>query len=192
MGLNEIMWQRAQRLLAPFQAVVFDLDGTLVALEVDWGEVLDEMMNFAVAELRRDFTTRDVWQMLRDTEGSDRKGLERILRRREIAGALRARTLPLADLLPLLGGRQVGVVSLNSRASCETALESADLTRYVDAIVAREDSKRLKPNPEPLLQCIKVLGSVPQASVFIGDRERDRITARRAGTHFVGSQELTP
>ncbi len=184
------MWERALKMLAPYETVLFDLDGTLVVLEVDWPRVRQEMEDFAAGSLGRDFRGMTVWQMLRATEGEERRGLEEILERREVEGALKARKQPLADLLPFLSSFKVGVVSLNSRVSCLTALERAGLTPYVAAIVGREDTEKPKPDPEPLLLCLRALGSTPGGSVFIGDRERDRLTARHAGTAFIGSTEF--
>ncbi len=184
------MWESALKLLARYQAVVFDLDGTLVVLKIDWTRAQQEMMDVAATKLGRDFKGRTVWEMLRLTKGQNRHILERTLRRLEVEGAQRAERLPLSDMLPNLKGRKVGLVTMNSRSSCITALEKWGLASLVNAIVAREDSKRLKPDPEPLLQCLRMLEAEPGTSVFIGDRERDRLTARRAGTAFIRAADL--
>ncbi len=110
--------------------------------------------------------------------------------RREMAGARKAERLPLAEVLPSLQDRGVGVVSLNSRASCMAALERTQLSEYVDVLVAREDSERMKPDPEPLLKCIALLEVEASEAVFVGDRERDRTTAREAGVKFIHAREI--
>lgn len=181
---------RAVERLAPFEAVLFDLDGTLLVLDVDWTRAHREMVAFA-AERGHTVRERSVWGILRETQGLEREGVERILRRHEEEGARRSARLPLADLLPLLPGTARGVVSLNARSACLTALERHGLTPYLQAIVAREDATRLKPDPEPLLRCLERLGRSPAAAVFVGDRERDRETAERGGTAFLHVDALT-
>lgn len=178
--------------LKPYRAIIFDLDGTLVVLRMDWMEVQREMLGVAKKRFGEDLSGKSVWQMLRSSKGQVREALEDTLRHREIEGARAAERLPVADLLPALTDRGVGVVSLNSRESCIVALESTGLALHVNVIVAREDSERLKPDPEPLLKCIELLGARISEAVFIGDRERDRITAKRAGVQFIHTRDIRP
>ncbi len=177
-------------MLSGFQAVVFDLDGTLVVLGMDWEQTRKEMAATAITSFGEDLSEMTVWQMLRSVGGPERGILEGVLRRREIEGAYAAEKLPLADLLPSLRDQSVGVVSLNSRECCRVALESTGLRGYVDALVAREDSEKLKPDPEPLLKCIALLQANVSEAVFIGDRERDRLTARRARVAFINAHKF--
>lgn len=178
--------------LKPYRAVVFDLDRTLVVLKIDWTEVQREMVAVAQKRLEEAPSDMTVWQMLRTSKGLVREELEGALRRREIEGARGAERLPVADLLPELHDRGVGVVSMNSRESCMIALERTGIAQHIDVVVAREDSERLKPDPEPLLKCIALLGAHVSEAVFIGDRERDRITAERAGVQFINERDLHP
>ncbi|MFQ5837784.1 MAG: HAD family hydrolase [Thermoplasmata archaeon] len=184
------MWQRALELLTAYRAVVFDLDGTVLMLKVDWRAAQREMADLASASTGRDFAGMSVWEILRSTKGHTREALEALLRKREVEGAEEAEKKALADLFILLKGFKRGIVSMNSKASCEIALQRAGIRQYVDVLVAREDTERLKPDPEPLLRCIQLLGHAPGDSVFIGDRERDRITAVRAGTDFYSPEDL--
>ncbi len=140
----------------------------------------------------RDLRDQSVWEILRRARGVEREELESILRGHEEEGARRATRLPLADLLPLLRDTPRGVVSLNARSACVLALERHGLTAHIQAVVAREDAARMKPDPEPLLRCLDRLGGSPPASVFVGDRGRDRVTAERAGTAFLRADELGP
>lgn len=184
------MWKKALKLLSPYEAIIFDLDGTLVRLQVDWSAAQREMAEAALKKAGRNFDGMTVWAMLRASEGELREALESVLRTREIEGARRAVRLPLADLLNRLDSRQLGIVSLNSRESCQIALKKTGLEGLFHVLVAREDCQRMKPDPEPLLRCVEMLGSGPERSVFIGDRGRDRLTAERAGTAFLSPSEL--
>lgn len=177
--------------LRAYRAAVFDLDGTLVRLDVDWAAVQRAMAGHASERLGRDFRGASVWEMLRDTEGSARDALEGILRRHELQGARTATRLPGAGLLSGLDG-PVGVVTLNAREAARQALERTRLADRVDVLVAREDAGRLKPDPLPLQICLEGLGVPVSEAVFVGDRERDRVTAQRAGVAFLLIHDLLP
>ena len=181
--------ERAVESLRPYAPVVFDLDGTLVHLQVDWRKAQAALGRIA-RRFGRDPASRTVWEMLRESSGREAAALGAALERFEIDGGARARPLPLADVLPHLTGKEVGIVTLNCHASAEEALRVTGLTRYVGTIVARGDTARLKPDPEPLLLCIKRLGGEPEGAVFVGDRERDQETAEAAKTAYFRVDEL--
>ncbi len=176
-------------MLRPYAPVVFDLDGTLVRLEVDWRKA-QAALGRIVRRFGRDPAGRTVWEMLREASGREAADLGAALGRFEIDGGARARPLPLAGVLPHLTNKEVGVVTLNCHASAEEALRVTGVTRYVGTIVAREDTAHLKPDPEPLLLCIKRLGGEAESAVFVGDRERDQETAEASGTAYFRVDEL--
>jgi len=165
-----------------YEAVVYDLDGTLARLRVDWGAVRDEV----AGKLRArgvETATASLWELF---ETADREPLERIVEEtiaeHERDGARRSDRLPTADELP----REcpVGVCSLNCEAACRIALEIHGLDSYVDVIVGRDTVATQKPDPEPLLYAIRGLDALPAATLFVGDSKRDADTADRAGVDF--------
>ncbi|WP_410767052.1 HAD family hydrolase [Haloferax sp. DFSO60] len=168
---------------ADFEAIVYDLDGTLVDLRVDWNETAND----AVAVLRDhgiDASSMDLWQMLdvADEEGV-RDEIEAVLARHERAGARDSARLPLADYLPD-DDVPSGVCSLNCEASCLVALDVHDLDDHVDAVVGRDSVPTRKPDPEPLLTTLTRMDVAPESAVFVGDSHRDKVTADRAGIAF--------
>ncbi|MEE9163262.1 MAG: HAD-IA family hydrolase [Thermoplasmata archaeon] len=187
--MKGVQLERALGLLRPYAPVVFDLDGTLVRLQVDWGKARAALGRIA-GRFGRDLAGRTVWEMLREASGREAAALDQALRNYEIEGGARAVRLPIADVLPHLGEGAVGVVTLNCHACAEEALRSTGLSAFIGAIVARGDTTRLKPDPEPLLVCIQELGGEPGNAVFVGDRERDRETAEAAGTAFLAVHDL--
>lgn len=187
--MKEAQLERAVELLRPYTPVVFDLDGTLVRLQVDWREA-QAVLGRIARRFGRDPAGRTVWEMLREASGREAAALGAALEPLEIDGGMRAQPLPLADILPHWTREEVGIVTLNCHACAEEALRVNGLTRHVGAIVAREDTTRLKPDPEPLLLCIKRLGGKPEGAVFVGDRDRDRETAEASGTAYFGVEEL--
>jgi len=171
-----------------YEAVVYDLDGTLVELDVDWGAVRE-----AVAErLRNDGVVvgdRSLWELLAETEelgASDT--VEDTIAEHERAGARASTRLGTADRLP--HSIPVGVCSLNCEAACRIALELHELDGFVDAVVGRDSADTHKPDPGPLLATIAALGVEPGETLFVGDSPRDRKTAKRAGVDFKYVSEL--
>ena len=47
-----------------------------------------------------------------------------------------------------------------------------------------EDTTLHKPNPEPLLLCLKRLGVAPEHAIYIGDMPSDCLAAKRSGMDF--------
>ncbi|GAB6861535.1 HAD family hydrolase [Haloplanus litoreus] len=165
-----------------YGAVVYDLDGTLVRLAVNWKAAATEATAaFAEAGVDAD---ADLWSLLETApEYGLADELESILAAHERRGAERAIRLPLADRLPHRG-RSVGVCSLNAEAACRLALERHDLLSHVGAVVGRDSVATHKPDPEPLLTTVDRIGADPSETVFVGDSERDALTAERAGVAF--------
>jgi phosphoglycolate phosphatase len=166
-----------------YDAVVYDLDNTLVHLPVDWAAV-----ERAVAEVLREHgvdppDAEDVWPILDRAQAAGvAETVETLISEHERAGAREAQRLPTADLLP--HDVPVGVCSLNCEAACHIALERHDLDGYVQSVVGRDSGPWKKPDPEPLLAALDPLGVGPERAVFVGDSESDEVTAENAGTAF--------
>ena len=166
-----------------FDGVVYDLDGTLVRLDVDWNAVARDCST-RFAEYGVDATGYDLWAMLDlATEHDLREEIETVIAGHERDGARTSTRLPLADRL-LTHDIPVGVCSLNSESSVRLALETHGLSAGVDAVVGRDSLSTRKPDPEPLLTTLRSLGVDPSTAVFVGDSPRDQTTAERAGVAY--------
>lgn len=177
-----------------YQAVIYDLDGTLVRLQVDWEQVRDDV----AAKFRargHDVGDASLWDLLERAEqrqeGSSQDGpgvgqlaraVEETIADHERQGARRSDRLATASELPL--DVLVGVCSLNCEAACRIALELHGLDRSVDVIVGRDSLDTHKPDPAPLLHITDALSVSPEETLFIGDSESDAVAAERAGIAF--------
>ena len=165
------------------EAIVYDLDGTLVELLVDWDAVATAAID-VFADVGVDVSGTDLWGMLdRAPDEGVADDLEALIASYERDGARISERLPAADVLPEID-IPVGVCSLNCEQACRIALETHDLTTYVDAVVGRDSVATRKPDPEPLLATVRALSARPNRTLFVGDSERDELTAERAGTAF--------
>jgi phosphoglycolate phosphatase len=167
---------------AEYDAVVYDLDGTLVRLAVDWPATHRDV----VTRLREEGIPVDdesLWELL-DRAHSEGFApvVEEVITAHERRGARDAKRLPTAGDLP----REVpvGVCSLNAESACRLALERHGLADHVEAVVGRDTVGTYKPDPEPLLAAVRDLSATPGRTLFVGDSERDARTAERAGVPF--------
>ncbi len=163
-----------------YGTVVFDLDGTLVRLDVDWVEVAT-----AVADALDDRGVdppEELWSML---EAADRSGhrdaVEAVIAGFEREGARRSERLPAADTVP---DGPVGVCSLNCEDACHIALGEHAIDG-IGAVVGRDTVATEKPHPEPLLETVRRLDGEPTGTLFVGDSDRDERAAERAGTDYL-------
>jgi phosphoglycolate phosphatase len=169
-------------------AVVYDLDGTLVDLAVDWSVVTRDVAA-ALREHDVEPDTASLWGMLELSETTGhREIVEETISEYEREGARRSRRLTLADGLP--HDVPVGVCSLNAETACRLALEVHEIAHAVGPVVGRDTVGSEKPDPEGLLTVVAELAADPGATVFVGDSERDAETARRAGVEFAWASEF--
>lgn len=181
-----VAYSRSSVSTADIDALVYDLDGTLVRLDVDWAAVTKD----ATAALRkRDVTVTpdSLWTVLqRARETGHGATVEEIITEHERAGANRADRLPLADTLPV--DLPTAVCSLNAESACRIALERFDLATHVETVIGRDSVDGMKPDPEPLVTAVNALGVTPEQTLFVGDSDRDAETAKRAGTAFMTAE----
>ncbi|WP_232819750.1 MULTISPECIES: HAD family hydrolase [Haloprofundus] len=166
-----------------YDAVVYDLDGTLVDLLVDWNRVAADA-EAAFDDAGVDAAGMDLWAMLDLADEEEmRPEIEAVIADHERDGARNSTRLALADgvadhAVP------VGVCSLNCEDACRIALDVHELAGYVDSVVGRDSVATRKPDPEPLLATLRELGVGPENALFVGDSARDERTAERAGVAF--------
>jgi phosphoglycolate phosphatase len=173
-----------------YGAVVYDLDGTLVRLAVDWDAAASDAVR-AFAEAGVDAVDADLWSLFETApEHGLADDLESILASHERRGAADAARLPHADRVPEWNV-PVGVCSLNAESACRLALDRHGLLDHVEAVVGRDSVATHKPDPEPLLTTIDRLGADPSSALFVGDTERDAVTAERAGVAFEWVDDTT-
>jgi phosphoglycolate phosphatase len=172
-----------------YDAIIYDLDGTLVRLDVDWDEVHGRCQ--AVLNARGvDTTDADIWELReRAAEHNALDRVDDVIAEFEREGAYSCERLALAEELP--HDVPVGVVSLNAEAAVRIAVELYGLDRHLDVVVGRDTVEGVKPDPEPLVHAADRLGVPPHRALFVGDSESDSVAARRAGMDFQWVHERT-
>jgi phosphoglycolate phosphatase len=184
----------------PLEAVLFDLDGTLVDSAEDLREALNEVL---AEEGLRPLAAGEVTAMIGD---GVLKLLERGLARTggeiERAGLLLPRflalytprasrkTRPYPGVVETLGslrtaGIRIAVVTNKPEAATAEILRVLGLARFVDAVVGGDTLPHRKPHPAPLVEALRRVGVGASAAVMVGDNRHDVEAARAAGLKTV-------
>ena len=186
--------------LRDIRAVVFDFDGTLAVLNIDFSEMREQ-----VFELMRKYGVNEekieerylleiideVVQILSHKNTSTAETFyqeaHQILHEVELRAAEEGKLLPgvEAALKSLRDkGLKVGIVTRN----CEEAVRKVvpDIEAFCDVFVPRDLIKRVKPHPEQLTSVLKALHVTGGETVMVGDHTIDIQAGKRVGMRTIG------
>jgi len=85
------------------------------------------------------------------------------------------------------GRHRLGVVTSKREGAARRGLDRYDLAHYFEVAVFHDDTKRHKPDPEPLLEAASRLGMAVQDVVYIGDSVHDIVAGRAAGIRTIAA-----
>ena len=194
------MIKNQNRLFASgMKAVIFDLDGTLQSLEIDWKALradLSDLFGRYGQPLMEGPLLEAVDQNVSALAGKGmtpaqaekvRLKASRLMDRAELYSFPRVRTFPgVPEMLSELEkrGMRRAVVSRACRAYVERSL--LRLGHPFDAVLGREDVVRPKPDPEGILLLLVKLGCAPGDCAVVGDHPFDVLAGKKAGTATAG------
>ncbi len=82
-------------------------------------------------------------------------------------------------------GKKLAIVTSRRRFSLEKILESTNTANYFDVLVTPEDTNRHKPDAEPTLKAMSLLGADKSSTVFAGGALYDICSGDRAGVDTI-------
>jgi phosphoglycolate phosphatase-like HAD superfamily hydrolase len=185
--------------LDQIQAVLIDLDGTLVETDNRWAATMAQRL----LPLKRLLPRLDTEALGRSLVMSiempanyaisliERLGLsdairglsDRVRRSKGLATRQESEMVPGTErLLQGLQGRyKLAVVTTRARPEALAFVEQMGLAHYFPVVVTRQDVFYMKPHPEPVRRAAALLGVPAQRCAMIGDTTMDVLAARRAG-----------
>ena len=83
-------------------------------------------------------------------------------------------------------GYTLGVVTSGNRERVTKELERHELEEVLSTVVCFEDTKRKKPDPEPLLVALEQLKRQPEEAAYVGDRPEDILMGKKMGSYSIG------
>jgi pyrophosphatase PpaX len=84
-------------------------------------------------------------------------------------------------------GARLGVVSSKKTDYIDLGLNRLGLGSWIDVIVGADDTRRHKPDPEPLLNAAGLLDAKPSRCVYVGDAITDVVAGRATGMATIGA-----
>lgn len=173
------------------QAVLFDLDGTLVQTFIDFPGMTRATRELAARYDAQDAAadTDDILEIVQRTAqfvGGERGEQARreayhLLEAMEEKGC--AHPVPISGASELLARLQqesvrIAIITRNCRRVAENLLARQNLP--FDVLVAREDTQEFKPHPAPVLRACRELGVEPARCAMIGDLWADVAAGKAA------------
>ena len=178
---------------APFRAVLFDWDGTLVdSAEGSYRCYVRLFSSFGIAFDREAFerTYSPNWYRTYADVGLPKsKWSDADARWLDLYASEESELVPGArDALARLeaAGLRQGLVTSGSRERVARDIVSLDVHAYFRTVVCSEDVGRRKPDPEGLLLALERVGVAPGEAAYVGDSPEDVEMARAAGAFSVG------
>ncbi len=179
----------------PFLALLFDFDGTLSHLTIDFTLLRRKVTALAEAFLGEepepsdlpvlewlDVIAEEIALMDEDLGKQFHTRGRLVVQATELDAAREAKLFPATR--PLLAslrasGVKTGILTRNSTAAVKVVFP--DITACCDAFMAREDTPNVKPHPDHAQALLERLGVEPGRALLVGDHPIDIETARRAG-----------
>jgi pyrophosphatase PpaX len=183
-----------------WRAVLFDLDGTLAdTVPLILRCYRHTMREHRGSELPDELWIRTIGRPLRSAMGDfteDAAEAERMVQtyvefQRGVHDDMVCAFPDARRALEQLRGRgvRVGVVTSKGREMTGRTLGCCGIDDVLDVLVTADDVSRGKPDPEPVLKALELLGldDVPDEVLFVGDSPHDLVSGRAAGVKTAGA-----
>lgn len=187
------------------KAVIFDMDGTITAFNLDYMTLRSEVRGFLIragVPASVIFVNESIFDMLNKTEiffrnnGKSARTLENvrnealaIAEKHELEAAKTTGLLPgVIETLKKLKemGVQMGLCTVNSERSTNYILKRFGIADFFDAVIPRNKVKRVKPSGEHLEAVLKALEVKPKEALVVGDGTRDMESAKEMKVLAIG------
>jgi len=183
------------------QAVLFDLDGTLIDSAPDLGAAADKMrvargMPSLPLDMYRPMAGAGARGMLGIAFGMTPEHPDFLAMREEFfvnyENAMTERTRIFDGVIDMIAalvslGLPWGVVTNKSSRFTDPLTAAMPLFATAGAVVSGDTMSHAKPHPAPLLEAARRLQVAPERCVYVGDDERDIVAGLAAGMGTVAA-----
>ncbi|GKT29415.1 putative multi-domain containing protein, partial [Aduncisulcus paluster] len=147
------------------EAIIFDFDGTLAELTIDFDEMKKRLKALGTdclaeedPELGKEFHTRCRFLIIS----------------MEVEAARNGKLFPFTcDMLNGLrnSGIKTGIITRNTAAAVRELVP--EINKLSGCFLSREDVQNVKPHPEHLFKALEVIGVSPENTLMVGDHPMD-------------------
>jgi phosphoglycolate phosphatase len=178
------------------KAIIFDFDGTLTPLTLDFTCLKEEIVTIAkkyvtgevIGELEGHYIIEMIYEIGERLRGEvavdgsfEREAFER-LRVLELDASQGKNLYPYTKpVLKNLKDKEIktGIIT----RTCMDVIRNVfpDVDSYIDVIVTREHLRQVKPHPAHALEALRSVGVAPDEAMLVGDHPTDVIAGKEAG-----------
>ena len=174
------------------KAIVFDLDGTIVNLNVNWKKlknILSKRFTTLYGITHKFHTvTEYLDKVLEQEDDIEFVNFLNIIEQFELKNIVKSKYLKETlffinnlESFKVQQGTILAVLSLNMRKTIIKSLKNANVYKKFEFIVGRDDVNRWKPNPDGLLKIQEHFKLNSDDLIYFGDLEKDVLTGKNAG-----------
>jgi len=188
------------RKMKKIEAIVFDFDGTLAELTIDFSEMKKRLRALGNAFLdplpqKDDLPALEWVDFISDCLSQDDPNLGKEFHTRcrfliitmELEAARNGRLFPFTcEMLTGLNsaGIKTGIITRNTASAVRELVP--DINKISGCFLSREDVQNVKPHPQHLFKALEIIGVDAGASLMVGDHPIDIETGKRAGAMTAG------
>ena len=187
-------------MLPPFEAILFDYDGTLALLNLDFAAMRRHLYTFTVAQgiSPQELHSLDILEMLEWATGwlrhhlpeqADRyaRDAEQLIQDMEVEAARSSGLLPgVPELLTTLRQEQIGVGIVTRNCDAAVRMTFPHIDTYCQAFMPRNRVTQVKPHPAHLQAALDCLGTTPERAIMVGDGAMDIQAGKALGMFSIG------
>lgn len=181
--------------------IVFDFDGTLAELKLDFDHMKHRLHlmardMLALEEVEIPSTPALEWieELCGRFEAHNGNRHEQfritamdMIMNMELEAAQQGNLFPFTrPMLQELALAEIKVAIITRNCKKAVLCVFPDMETYCTTLLTRDDVPLVKPHPDHLLRALSLLGATPQGSLMVGDHPLDVETGRRAGVMTAG------
>jgi len=180
------------------KAVIFDFDGTLTPLTLNFDFLRSEILKIAkkyageeaIKQTEGYYIVEMIYEIDRILDGSRPSFKEEAFEKLKL---LELEASKNKDVYPytrkvLTGLKRRGIKTGIITRTCLDVIDMVfhDFRTYTDGIVTREGTRHLKPDPLHVHEMMSLIGVAPKETMMVGDHPTDITAGRSAGTLTAG------
>jgi phosphoglycolate phosphatase len=187
-------------MLPPFEAILFDYDGTLAIPNLDFAAMRQQLLTFTVAQgiSPQELHGLDILEMLgwatawlrqHAPEQAARyaREAEQLIQDIEVEAAHRSGLLPgVPELFAVLQQECIGIGIVTRNCDAAVRVTFPHIDTYCQAFMPRHRVTQVKPHPAHLQAALDCLGTTPEQALMVGDGAMDIQAGKALGMFSIG------